>query len=155
MRRNSDSLVYRRCGGGSMSKLDNIEKLYNLKENGTITDLEFKREKQKILSSAETPKTKDGAFRLNIIGLILSIYSIVFTIISFYMRLGIFQLDLIVNAILCILALSINIKAKNKIKEKSILTSIGLGCSVISIIMLLPLLWNFIHVLIVMSKMKG
>lgn len=127
-----------------MSKLDDLERLNNLKENGTITSKEFDQEKQKILNSVNENRINKNTVRLDIIGIILSIYSVILVFVSFYIYLGIFLLDLLLITALSIISLLINIKAKKQMEEKSIKITIGIGLSVIALILLLPSISNFL-----------
>ena len=127
-----------------MSKLDDLERLNNLKENGTITSKEFDQEKQKILNSANVNSINRNTVRLDIIGIILSIYSIILVFVSFYIHLGIFLLDLLLVTALSVVALLINIRAKKQVVGKSIKVTLGIGLSVIALILLLPSISNFL-----------
>ena len=73
-----------------MSKLDDLERLNNLRESGTITSKEFDQEKQKILNSGNVNSINKNTVRLDIIGIVLSIYSVILVFVSFYIHLGIF-----------------------------------------------------------------
>ena len=101
-----------------MSKLDDLEKLNNLKENGAITLQEFEQEKQKILNVTEVDNTNENVIRLDIIGIILSVYSIIYVIASLYAYLGIFVIDLLVSTIISVTALFVSIKAKKQLTGK-------------------------------------
>ena len=127
-----------------MSKLDDLERLNNLRENGTITSKEFDQEKQKILNSGNVNSINENTVRLDIIGIVLSIYSVILVFVSFYIHLGIFLLDLLLVTVLSVIALLINIKAKKQVVEKSIKVTLGIGLSVIALILLLPSISNFL-----------
>ena len=127
-----------------MSKLDDLERLNNLRENGTITSKEFDQEKQKILNSGNVNSINKNTVRLDIIGIILSIYSIILVFVSFYIHLGIFLLDLLLVTALSVVALLINIRAKKQVVGKSIKETLGIGLSVIALILLLPSISNFL-----------
>lgn len=127
-----------------MSKLDDLERLNNLRENGTITSKEFDQEKQKILNSGNVNSINKNTVRLDIIGIVLSIYSVILVFVSFYIHLGIFLLDLLLVTVLSVIALLINIKAKKQVVEKSIKVTLGIGLSVIALILLLPSISNFL-----------
>lgn len=127
-----------------MSKLDDLEKLNNLRENGTITSKEFEQEKQKILNLSNSNSTNKNTVRLDIIGIILSIYSIILVFVSFYIHLGIFLLDLFLVTALSVIALLINIRAKKQVGGKNIKITLGIGLSVIALILLLPSISNFL-----------
>ena len=127
-----------------MSKLDDLEKLNNLRENGTITSKEFEQEKQKILNLSNSNSTNKNTVRLDIIGIILSIYSIILVFGSFYIHLGIFLLDLFLVTALSVIALLINIRAKKQVGGKNIKITLGIGLSVIALILLLPSISNFL-----------
>ena len=127
-----------------MSKLDDLERLNNLRENGTITSKEFDQEKQKILNSGNVNSINKNTVRLDIIGIVLSIYSIILVFVSFYINLGIFLLDLLLVTVLSVIALLINIKAKKQAVEKSIKVTLGIGLSVVALILLLPSISNFL-----------
>lgn len=127
-----------------MSKLDDLERLNSLRENGTITGKEFDQEKQKILNSTNVNSIKVNAVRLDIIGIILSIYSIILVFVSFYIHLGIFLLDLLLVTTLSVITLLINIKAKKQVVGKNIKVTLGIGLSIIALILLLPSISNFL-----------
>lgn len=127
-----------------MGKLDDLERLNNLRENGTITSKEFDQEKQKILNSANVNSINRNTVRLDIIGIILSIYSIILVFVSFYIHLGIFLIDLFLVTALSVIALLINIRAKKQVVGKSIKETLGIGLSVIALILLLPSISNFL-----------
>ena len=127
-----------------MSQLDDLERLNNLRENGTITSKEFDQEKQKILNSGNVNSINENTVRLDIIGIVLSIYSVILVFVSFYIHLGIFLLDLLLVTVLSVIALLINIKAKKQVVEKSIKVTLGIGLSVIALILLLPSISNFL-----------
>ena len=127
-----------------MSKLDDLERLNSLRENGTITSKEFDQEKQKILNSANVNSINRNTVRLDIIGIILSIYSIILVFVSFYIHLGIFLLDLFLVTALSVIALLINIRAKKQVGGKNIKITLGIGLSVIALILLLPSISNFL-----------
>ena len=127
-----------------MSKLDDLEKLNNLKENGAITLQEFEQEKQKILNVTEVDNTNENVIRLDIIGIMLSIYSIIYVIASLYAYLGIFVIDLLVSTIISVTALFVSIKAKKQLTGKSKIPTVGIVCSIIAIILLLPFMFDFI-----------
>ena len=127
-----------------MGKLDDLERLNNLRENGTITSKEFDQEKQKILISANVNSINRNTVRLDIIGIILSIYSIILVFVSFYIHLGIFLIDLFLVTALSVIALLINIRAKKQVVGKSIKETLGIGLSVIALILLLPSISNFL-----------
>ena len=127
-----------------MSKLDDLERLNNLRENRTITIKEFDQEKQKILNSANVNSINRNTVRLDIIGIILSIYSIILVFVSFYIHLGIFLIDLFLVTALSVIALLINIRAKKQVVGKSIKETLGIGLSVIALILLLPSISNFL-----------
>lgn len=127
-----------------MSKLDDLERLNSLRENGTITSKEFDQEKQKILNSANVNSINRNTVRLDIIGIILSIYSIILVFVSFYIHLGIFLIDLFLVTALSVIALLINIRAKKQVVGKSIKETLGIGLSVIALILLLPSISNFL-----------
>ncbi len=127
-----------------MSKLDDLERLNSLRENGTITSKEFDQEKQKILISANVNSINRNTVRLDIIGIILSIYSIILVFVSFYIHLGIFLIDLFLVTALSVIALLINIRAKKQVVGKSIKETLGIGLSVIALILLLPSISNFL-----------
>ncbi len=127
-----------------MSKLDDLERLNSLRENGTITSKEFDQEKQKILNSTNVNSIKVNAVRLDIIGIILSIYSIILVFVSFYIHLGIFLLDLLLVTTLSVITLLINIKAKKQVVGKNIKVTLGIGLSIIALILLLPSISNFL-----------
>ena len=127
-----------------MGKLDDLERLNNLRENGTITSKEFDQEKQKILNSANVNIINRNTVRLDIIGIILSIYSIILVFVSFYIHLGIFLIDLFLVTALSVIALLINIRAKKQVVGKSIKETLGIGLSVIALILLLPSISNFL-----------
>ena len=127
-----------------MSKLDDLERLNNLRESGTITSKEFEQEKQKILNLSNSNSTNKNTVRLDIIGIILSIYSIILVFVSFYIHLGIFLLDLFLVTALSVIALLINIRAKKQVVGKSIKETLGIGLSVIALILLLPSISNFL-----------
>ena len=127
-----------------MSKLDDLERLNSLRENGTITSKEFDQEKQKILNSANVNSINRNTVRLDIIGIILSIYSIILVFVSFYIHLGIFLIDLFLVTALSVIALLINIRAKKQGVGKSIKETLGIGLSVIALILLLPSISNFL-----------
>lgn len=127
-----------------MSNLDDLERLNNLRENGTITSKEFEQEKQKILNVSNSNSTNKNTVRLDIIGIILSIYSIILVFVSFYIHLGIFLLDLFLATALSVIALLINIRAKKQVGGKSIKVTLGIGLSVIALILLLPSISNFL-----------
>lgn len=127
-----------------MSQLDDLVRLNNLRENGTITNKEFDQEKQKILNSVDVNSINRNTVRLDIIGIILSIYSIILVFVSFYIHLGIFLLDLLLVTSLSVIALLINIKAKKQAVEKSIKVTFGIGLSIIALILLLPSISNFL-----------
>lgn len=127
-----------------MSKLDDLEKLNNLRENGTITSKKFEQEKQKILNLSNSNSTNKNTVRLDIIGIILSIYSIILVFVSFYIHLGIFLLDLFLVTTLSVIALLINIRAKKQVGGKNIKITLGIGLSVIALILLLPSISNFL-----------
>lgn len=127
-----------------MSKLDDLERLNNLRENGTITSKEFDQEKQKILNSGNVNSINENTVRLDIIGIVLSIYSIILVFVSFYIHLGIFLLDLFLVTALSVIALLINIRAKKQVVGKSIKVTLGIGLSVIALILILPSISNFL-----------
>lgn len=127
-----------------MGKLDDLERLNNLRENGTITSKEFDQEKQKILNSANVNSINRNTVRLDIIGIILSIYSIILVFVSFYIHLGIFLIDLFLVTALSVIALLINIRAKKQVVGKSIKETLGIGLSAIALILLLPSISNFL-----------
>lgn len=127
-----------------MSKLDDLERLNNLRESGTITSKEFEQEKQKILNLSNSNSTNKNTVRLDIIGIILSIYSIILVFVSFYIHLGIFLLDLFLVTALSVIALLINIRAQKQVVGKSIKVTLGIGLSVIALILLLPSISNFL-----------
>lgn len=127
-----------------MSKLDDLERLNNLRENKIITNKEFEIEKQKILNSTNINFTERNTVRLDIIGIILSIYSIILIIVSFYINLGIFLLDLLLVTLLSIISLLINIKVKKQNSNKSIKSTLGIWLSITAIILLIPSIFNFL-----------
>ena len=127
-----------------MSKLDDLERLNNLRESGTITSKEFEQEKQKILNLSNSNSTNKNTVRLDIIGIILSIYSIILVFVSFYIHLGIFLLDLFLVTALSVIALLINIRAQKQVVGKRIKVTLGIGLSVIALILLLPSISNFL-----------
>lgn len=127
-----------------MSQLDDLERLNNLRENGTITSKEFDQEKQKILNSGNVNSINENTVRLDIIGIVLSIYSIILVFVSFYIHLGIFLLDLFLVTALSVIALLINIRAKKQVVGKSIKVTLGIGLSVIALILILPSISNFL-----------
>ncbi len=127
-----------------MSQLDDLERLNNLRESGTITSKEFDQEKQKILNSGNVNSINKNTVRLDIIGIVLSIYSVILVFVSFYIHLGIFLLDLLLVTVLSVIALLINIKAKKQVVEKSIKVTLGIGLSVVALILLLPSISNFL-----------
>lgn len=128
-----------------MSKLDDLERLNKLKENNTISDEEFKHEKQKLLNVTDNEKfTKKGIVRLDIIGFVLSVYASTLVIISFYIHLGIFQLDILIAGIFVVVSLLVNIKVKKQITDKNMFVIFGMGFSVLAIILLVPSICNLI-----------
>lgn len=70
-----------------MDKYEKLQKLNSLKESGTLSDEEFKKEKEKILNEEVVTKTK-GNKKISIIFFILSgiflILTISFVLLSFY-----------------------------------------------------------------------
>lgn len=64
-----------------MSKFDDLEKLQKLKESGTITEEEFKKEKTKILNSNEKKKHKVSIGKTFIVlAIIAAILTIIFVV---------------------------------------------------------------------------
>lgn len=88
-----------------MTKYEEIEKLQELKTNGTITDKEFEAEKQKILNTETTKVKKDKKKTLKMIKIIITV---------------IIAIAVIVGAIFLIKEISDNIKIKqeeNKLQQ--------------------------------------
>ena len=127
-----------------LERLNNLREINNLRESGTITSKEFDQEKQKILNSGNVNSINKNTVRLDIIGIVLSIYSVILVFVSFYIHLGIFLLDLLLVTVLSVIALLINIKAKKQVVEKSIKVTLGIGLSVVALILLLPSISNFL-----------
>lgn len=127
-----------------MEKYDELERLQNLKDSETITEKEFNIEKRRILSSINIKNKDNNVVRLDIIGIVLSIYSIILVYTSFYIGLGIFQLDLLLVTIFSIISLLVNIRAKKQSVNKNIKIIISLGLSIIAIILLLPQYFSFL-----------
>ena len=75
-----------------MDQIEDLEKLKQLKDNGTITEKEFEEEKQKLLNSNLNKGTTDKkatkamvGFILGLVGLILSIVFLVVTLINSFL----------------------------------------------------------------------
>lgn len=100
--------------------------------------------KEKILeegSKAKVNKTNT----MYMVGFVLSVYATAWIIISFYIVDGIYFVDMVVSTILSLLALILNIKFRKDVKDKNIFITIGMILSIISIVLLLPNLFNFIR----------
>lgn len=126
-----------------MDKYDELQKLQKLKDSEILTEKEFDMEKQWILDSINIKNKDNNVVRLDIIGIVLSIYSIILVYISFYIGLGIFKLDLLLVTIFSIISLLVNIKAKKQSVNKNIKIILSLGLSIIAIILILPEIFIF------------
>lgn len=106
-----------------MGKFEDLQRLQELKENGSITDVEFEMEKHKILSSNEA--TKQQSEGIYVASLVLGIFSLLLGQIP------------ILGLILAIVSLVITIKAKKKLKSnngKSGLVTAGLVLTIIGLV---------------------
>lgn len=105
-----------------MVKYEKLEQLQALKNNGSITEVEFEIEKQKILNSNDNTNKTKGIY---IASLVLGICALLFGIVPF------------LGLILSVVALVISIVARKKLKaedSKSGIVTAGIITSILGLI---------------------
>ena len=106
-----------------MGKYEDLDRLQNLKNNGSITEKEFEIEKYKILNSSETQENRTES--IYTVSLVLGICSFLFGAIPF------------IGLILSIISLVVWNKAKKKLDERNETNGMVTAGLVLSIIGLL------------------
>lgn len=106
-----------------MGKYEDLDRLQNLKNNGSITEKEFEIEKYKILNSSETQGNRTES--IYTVSLVLGICSFLFGAIPF------------IGLILSIISLVVWNKAKKKLDERNETNGMVTAGLVLSIIGLL------------------
>lgn len=104
-----------------MGKYEDLNRLQTLRSNGSITEEEFEREKEKVLNDNTTRNT-EGVY---VASLILGIFTILVALVP------------ILNIILSIIAIVVCIVANKKLKannEKKGMVTAGLVCTIIGLV---------------------